>query len=118
MTQISQSGPIQKKQENKGKGGVPDPGKLTSEENEENSGAYLPGVVKKMLENINSVIIEDKCTWAKPKADMNRELDVLSVFGRKSCFLLGIRAESGYTIVQHCFASYKHSALSLAAEFW
>lgn len=71
-----------------------------------------------MLENINSVIIEDKCTWAKPKADMNRELDVVSVFGRKSCFLLSIRAESGYAIVQHCFASYKHSALSLAAEFW
>lgn len=71
-----------------------------------------------MQENITSVIIQDKHTWAKPKGDMTRELDVLSIFGTKSCSLLGIRAESGYAIVQHCFASYKHSALSLAAEFW
>lgn len=33
----------------------------------------------------------------------------LSVISRKTCFLLGIRAKNGYSLVQDYFTSYKHS---------
>lgn len=116
VTEISQSGPI-RNTENQGKGKAykwwSNLGKLIFEEEEENSGTYLLGVFRKMQENVTSMKwIQNRSIRAKLKADMKRELEVLSLFGRKGCFLLGIRAESGHSIVQGHFTSFKWSYTS------
>lgn len=103
VTEISQCGLIRETENQENGTGYKwwsDLGKLIFEEEEANSGIYLLGVLRKIQEDVTSMKgIQNRRIRAKPKADMKRELEALSFFGRKGCFLLGVGAESGPSIV-------------------
>lgn len=60
--------------------------------------------------------IQNRRIKAKPKADMKRELEALSFFGRKGCFLLGVGAESGPPLFKTILLPINAATHSLATE--